>query len=67
MYTSALHLTNDALRNPEIAVTDATLISVLSLGLYEVRLYILCDRFLCAELTLSRPIRVMRLLQCELG
>jgi hypothetical protein len=39
VYSSALHLTNEALRNPVTAVTDATLISVLLLGLYEVCLY----------------------------
>jgi hypothetical protein len=36
MYSSALHLTNEALRDPKTAVADATLISVLLLGLYEV-------------------------------
>jgi hypothetical protein len=36
MYSSALHLTNEALSDPKTAVTDATLISVLLLGLYEV-------------------------------
>jgi hypothetical protein len=39
VYSSALRLTNEALRNPITAVTDATLISVLLLGLYEVCLY----------------------------
>ena len=45
VYSSALHLTNEALRNPVTAVTDATLISVLLLGLYEVCLHLL--KLLC--------------------
>ena len=36
MYSCALHLTNDALRDPTTAANDATLINVLLLGLYEV-------------------------------
>lgn len=39
MYSSALHLTNEALRDPTTAAADATLISVLLLALYEVRHY----------------------------
>jgi hypothetical protein len=50
MYSSALHLTNEALRNPATAQADATLISVLLLGLYEVYLYSL-NLFTCPELT----------------
>ena len=49
VYSSALHLTNEALRNPVTAVTDATLISVLLLGLYEVCLHPF-NPFTCAEL-----------------
>ena len=37
MYSWALHLTNEALRDPATAVNDTTLVSVLLLGLYEVR------------------------------
>lgn len=48
-YSSALHLTNEALRNPVTAVTDATLISVLLLGLYEVCLHPF-NPFTCTEL-----------------
>lgn len=36
MYSSALHLTNEALRDSATAATDTTLITVLLLGLYEV-------------------------------
>ena len=53
MYSSALHQTNDALRDPAAAATDATLISVLLLGLFEVRLY--CFNLVaCAELMLHQ-------------
>ena len=46
-YSSALHLTNEALRNPVTAVTDATLISVLLLGLYEVCLHPFNPFYMC--------------------
>jgi hypothetical protein len=46
-YSSALCLTNEALRNPVTAVTDATLISVLLLGLYEVCLHPLNPLCMC--------------------
>jgi hypothetical protein len=47
VYSSALRLTNEALRNPVTAVTDATLISVLLLGLYEVCLHSLNPLCMC--------------------
>jgi hypothetical protein len=53
MYSSALHLTNEALRDPATAATDTTLISVLLLGLFEVSLSSL-DLSTSAELMLRQ-------------